>query len=265
VEQMLQALATRAWSSMPDGGRLQIRASRGSFDQRHLRETGWGDPGDYGVITVKDTGVGMSPATVSRLFQPFFTPEDWGEDSALNVSMVYGLMKQHRGFIEVESDPGTGTTVRLYFRLARSESPAVEEDVEEFQPSGTETILFVEDDASLRRVAGRVLRAHGFQVLEADHGLQALELIRAEGMPDLLVTDLVMPSMSGLELIDHLAAEEDLPAILMTSGYRPEFLARGEGRMPDHPFLEKPWTVETLVANVQRILRERNAGRGRET
>jgi len=256
LEQILQTLATRAWTSMSDGGRLRIQAARGNFDQRHLLETGWGDPGEYGVLTVEDSGKGMSPATVSRLFQPFFSSSEGEDATALSISMVYGLMKQHRGFIEVESEPEAGTTIRLYFRLAGSPSRRASQ-VDEFRPEGGETILFVEDDASLRRVAGRVLRSHGFHVLEADHGAEALEVIRKEGKPDLLITDLVMPSMTGIELVDHLEAKGELPPVLMTSGYRPEFLAKGRGRTLDHPFLEKPWTVETLVANVKSILRER--------
>lgn len=260
VEQMLQALATRAWTSMPGGGRLDIRASRGSFDDTHLRDSGWGDPGEYGVVTVTDNGTGMSATTVSRLFQPFFVPEEGEGGSGLNLSIVYGLMKQHRGFIQVESEPDSGTTVRLYFRLARAASPETSH-VEEFRPDGAETILFVEDDASLRRVAGRVLRAHGFHVLEAENGRKALELIASEGRPDLLITDLVMPSMSGLELLERLEAEKNLPPVLMTSGYRPEALVKGKQTVPDHPFLEKPWTVEALVTHVQSILRKRRAMR----
>lgn len=264
VEQMLRSLVTNAVAAMSEGGHVQIRVGRGGFDRQHLMQTGWGDPGDYGVVTVTDTGEGMPPRVVARLFQPFAARRTGDEaDPGLTLSMVYGLMKQHRGFIEVESEPGAGTTVRLYFRLASSPTrTAFETEVAEERPPTSGTILFVEDDESLRRVACRVLRSKGYRVLEAHHGLAALEVIEREGMPDLMITDLVMPSMTGPELVHRLEAlDVDLPAILLTSGYEPDFLENaGEGVL-DHPFLEKPWTLEFLVREV-RTMMKRRAGEG---
>ena len=255
VEQMLATLAANARDAMPEGGRLEIRVGAGGFDQEHLLTTGWGDPGDYGIVTVTDTGRGMSAQTVSRLFEPFFSAREGQDGPGLTMSMVYGMMKQHRGFIEVESEPGEGTTIRLYFRLAAS--AARDGDDELLQPDLARTaprILFVEDDENLRRVTVRVLQAHGFEVMEATHGLHALGVMARRGVPDLLITDLVMPSLTGLELVDELERQGKLPPVLLTSGYSPDFLIEEGQPAPQYPFLEKPWSIDALVRKVRELL-----------
>ncbi len=255
VEQMILSVTTHALDYMPDGGTLEIEVGRGGFDHQHLLMTGWGDPGDYGVVTIRDDGDGIPPQVVSRLFQPFQAPTRDEADPGLSLSVVYGLMKQHRGFIEVESDPGTGTAVRLYFRLSGVRAQTLA-DAEATRKDKAESILFVEDDESLRRVAGRVLRAEGYRVLEADHGLAALQLIEQEGAPNLLITDLVMPSMTGLELVRRLEEQGGpRPRILLTSGYSPDFLEGPDAGPLKYPFLEKPWTLETLLSEVRAVLR----------
>lgn len=257
VEQMLATLAANARDAMPEGGRLELRVGAGGFDREHLVTTGWGDPGDYGVVTVTDTGRGMSAQTVSRLFEPFFSAREREEEGPnLTMSMVYGMMKQHRGFIEVESEPGEGTTIRLYFRLA---STSVRDNGEEEAFTSDvvgqrQRILFVEDDENLRRVTVRVLEAHGFEVMEANHGLHALGVMARRGVPDLLITDLVMPSLTGLELVAELERQGKLPPVLLTSGYSPDFLMDEDQKAPSHPFLEKPWSIEALVRKVREIL-----------
>jgi two-component system, cell cycle sensor histidine kinase and response regulator CckA len=254
VEQMVVSVVTHALDYVTDGGHIEIQVGRGGFDHQHLRLTGWGDPGDYGVVTITDDGRGMAAQTVSRLFQPFQAPHRPEGDLGLSLSVVYGLMKQHRGFIEVESEPGAGTTVRLYFRLARISADALAAARGE-SGAPAASILFVEDDESLRRVAGRVLRSRGYRVLEADHGLAAMELMDREGMPDLVITDLVMPSMTGLELVRRMEEwDRPLPAILLTSGYSPDFLEGPDAEPLRHPFLEKPWTLEQLLSEVRAIL-----------
>ncbi len=258
VEQMLLTLVANARDAMPDGGELAIRVGPGGFDREHLMHTGWGDPGDYGLITVVDNGEGIPPQVVSRLFQPFFAARSDDDRPGLSMSMVYGIMKQHRGFIEVESEPGEGTAIRLYFRLADAPSQTTleAEEAEEAVARSKEghLVLFVEDDASLRRVTGRVLRSRGYRVMEAAHGLEALEVMDRVGMPDLLLTDLVMPSMTGIELVERLTEEDRLPRVLLTSGYAPDFLTDKSSVPLDHPFLPKPWTVESLVHKVREAL-----------
>ena len=255
VEQMLLTLVTNARDAMPNGGELEIRVGGGGFDHDHLTQTGWGDPGDYGVVTVRDSGVGMSHQTVARLFQPFFSARLGGQTPGLSMAVVYGLMKQHRGFIQVESEPGVGTTVRLYFRLVHRRVRATQADGEGEVASEGARILFVEDDDSLRRVTARILRSQGYQVLEAGNGLEALEVMEREGTPDLLIVDLIMPSMTGADLLERLEKESRLPRVLLTSGFRPEFLMGWEDVDPSAlPFLEKPWQIETLLGTVKGVL-----------
>jgi CheY-like chemotaxis protein len=261
VEKILLTLATNARDAMPGEGRLEIRAGSRTLDEEHLARTGWGDPGDYGVLTVRDTGRGMPPETVARLFRPFFTVRQEDEEipAGLSMSMVYGLMKQHRGYIEVESEPGRGTTVRLYFRLAGAR---LRQDPDARAPGRSEagkTILFVEDDEDLLQVACRILRAHGYRVVEAGNGLEALELTEREGLPDLIVTDLVMPGMTGIELLHRLEERGGLPPVLLTSGFRPEFLLDWHRDPSGFPFLEKPWSMEALLGEVRALTREATA------
>ncbi|MEX2531321.1 MAG: ATP-binding protein [Gemmatimonadota bacterium] len=256
VEKLLLSLVANALSTMPDGGEVRISIGTGRFNEEHISRSGWGDREEHGVISVTDTGQGMSPQTVAQLFQPFFSGTERSEDLGLSMSMVYGLMKQHRGFVQAESEPGEGTTVRLYFRLA--ESRARKEGAEgERAGVGRETILFVEDDQNLRSVGCRILRAHGYRVLEAGDGAEALELIQSEGSPDLLITDLVMPSVSGMELVETLEGQPHPPRILLTSGFRPEFLLGWGAEPSDYPFLEKPWQIETLVGKVRAVIEGR--------
>jgi two-component system, cell cycle sensor histidine kinase and response regulator CckA len=255
LEQMLLTLAGNARDAMPGGGRLEITVGGGGFDQEHLSRTGWGDPGDYGVVTVRDNGCGMAPGTVARLFQPFFSAGLTGEGPGLSMAMVYGLMKQHRGFIQVESEPGNGTTIRLYFRLVRGRSRPSSESREDTATEGA-TVLFVEDDESLRRVTSRILRSRGYRVMEAANGIEALEVMEKEGDPDLLIVDLIMPSMTGAELLERLKREGRPLRVLLTSGFRPEFLMGWEEVDPSaHLFLEKPWQVESLLEKVATALK----------
>ena len=258
VEKLLLALVTNALAAMQGGGELHISIGTGRFNEEHLSRAGWGDRQEYGVIEVSDSGRGMSPQTVARLFQPFFSGTEDSEELGLSMSMVYGLMKQHRGFVQAESEPGEGTTVRLFFRLAESRARAEGMDGDR-AGTGRETILFVEDDENLRSVSCRILRAHGYRVLEAGDGAAALEVIASEGIPDLLITDLVMPSVSGMELVEELEKRPDSPRILLTSGFRPEFLLGWGAEPSSYPFLEKPWQIETLVGEVRAVIAGRRS------
>lgn len=259
VEQILTTLATNARDTMSPGGTLSFTVAPGGFDRDHRVRTGWGDPDDFGVITVRDDGRGMSPEAVAALFRPFSDRLD-GDGPRLSMAVVYGLMKQHRGFIEVESEPDSGTTVRLYFRTFQRDSLPIAEESSEEEAEGTggaarATILFVEDDESLRSVSCRILRSQGYRVLEAGNGSEALEVMDREGAPDVLIVDLIMPGMTGVELLERLEKESRLPRVLLTSGFGPNFLLGWEGVEPSsHPFLEKPWQIENLLEQVRNVL-----------
>lgn len=261
VERMILALATNARDAMENGGRLEVAVEAGALDSEHAARTGWGEPGEYGVVAIRDTGHGMSPETVSRLFKPFSDPtqEKGQTGEGLSMSMVYGLMKQHRGFIDVDSEPQSGTTVKLYFRLQASRTAPTVSDTER---KGDEkgTILLAEDDESLLKVGCEILNRHGYRALAAADGLQAVSVIEREGVPDLLITDLVMPSMTGMDLLRHLEEQGNLPRVLLTSGFRPDFLLEWHRDPSTFSFLEKPWTVEDLVEAVDRLIQEAHTG-----
>jgi CheY-like chemotaxis protein len=197
----------------------------------------------------------MDAGTLQRIFEPFFTTKPVGVGTGLGLSMVYGLVKQQDGFIGIESEPGRGTTVRMYF------PPAAESAGPERAPApseireGDETILLVEDDATLRRTAKRVLEKFGYTVITATDGREAVELIRGGGAPvDLIISDVVMPHLSGPQLLRALRETGAMPRILFTSGYTARDVHERSAIEGGVPFLAKPWTVAELLGTVRRIL-----------
>ena len=255
VEQMLMNLVTNARDAMAGGGTLRLAVGRGRLDEEHVRTWGWGEPGEYVTMSVSDSGVGMDAATVQHIFEPFFTTKPVGQGTGLGMSMVYGLVKQHGGFITVYSEPGRGTTVRVYF-------PAVAEEAGEHRVAppprprgGHETILLVEDDASLRRTATRVLEKHGYTVVTATDGQDALSLVRSRpAAPDLIISDVVMPRASGPQLLAALRAAGATPRMLFTSGYTARDVHERSLLEHDVPFLAKPWTIDDLLRKVRDVL-----------
>jgi len=255
VEQMLMNLVTNARDAMAAGGTLRLTVARGRLDEEHLRTYGWGEPGEYVTMSVSDSGVGMDPATVQHIFEPFFTTKPVGQGTGLGMAMVYGLVKQHGGFISVYSEPGRGTTVRVYF-------PAVAEEAGEHRVEpppkprgGHETILLVEDDASLRRTATRVLEKHGYTVVTATDGEDALGLVKSRpAAPDLIISDVVMPRASGPQLLAALRAAGAAPRMLFTSGYTARDVHERSLLERDVPFLAKPWTIDDLLRKVREVL-----------
>lgn len=254
LEQILLNLATNARDAMAHGGRLDISTTTVA---RH--ETG---DGPWVLLTVRDTGVGMDAAVRERLYEPFFTTKPPGQGTGLGMTMVYGLMKQHGGVMEVESAPGEGTTMRLYFPLAtpdrQLDSPAA------VRPApGTGTILLVEDEAALRRAAQRLLERNGYRVLTAIHGEEAMGVyFRHAGSIDLVVSDVVMPHMSGGQLYSAIRAQGELVPFLFMSGYIGEeghnLLELPEGV----PLLPKPWAVDDLLTQVATALAAARKGAG---
>ena len=247
LEQILLNLATNARDAMPEGGTLRIT-------------TGLADAGPAGVpgsvlLTVADSGTGMTEAVRQRYFEPFFTTKPIGEGSGLGTAMVYGLIKQHGGRIEVESAPGRGTTVRIY--LPAVEEPAAGESAEPVPAAvastpGRGTILLAEDEAPLRRSTQRILERFGYRVLPAADGVEALaEFTRAKGKIDLILTDVVMPRMGGAALLAELGRLGSQVPVLITSGYAASDQP-GLERLPEGaPFLAKPWDAAQLLLLVQ--------------
>jgi PAS domain S-box-containing protein len=256
IDQILFNLATNARDAMPDGGTLRLAVHRAWLDEEHRRTRGWGNPGEYIVIAVSDTGSGMSKEVQARAFEPFFTTKEVGKGTGLGMAMVYGLVTQHRGYADLYSEAGRGTTVRLYFPAVADpvrDSVAAQDDIEPV--GGSERILVVDDEDGIRRSAVRVLSKFGYSVDEAPDGCAAMVVIREAKSPfNLVLTDVVMPRMGGMALYHELRREGSAVPVLMMSGHTAEDLDQLEDPVTGARFLHKPWSVTDLLRRVREVL-----------
>ena len=256
LEQMLLNLATNARDAMPSGGTLTVRASRRLVDDAEAQAQD-AEPGEYVVISAEDTGTGMDEATVARVFEPFFTTKEVGKGTGLGLAMVFGLMRQHQGFVRIQSTPGAGTAVQLHFPargdLAR---PAVAAAASTRAAGGSETILVVEDEPALRAAATRCLTRKGYRVIEAAHGEEGWEQFRQHGEAIALVlSDAVMPRLSGPALLARIRAAGSAVPFVLSSGYA-EMVMGEAGDQRDAALLPKPWSMEDLARAVRGQLDE---------
>jgi PAS domain S-box-containing protein len=255
IEQMLMNLATNARDAMAGGGTLRLETSHTTLTAEACALKGWGKAGDYVVLAVSDSGVGMDADTQRHLFEPFFTTKPVDVGTGLGLAMVYGLAKQHDGFLDVESVLGRGTTVRVLLPPAAGVAPRKAPVHVAERLGGTETILLAEDEDSLRRAATRLLEKHGYRVLAAANGTEALRVFREHaGQIDLVVADVVMPGLGGPQLAGELRRSGDTVRVLFTSGYTERDVQDTKALAPDQPFLAKPWTVTDLLTRVREVL-----------
>ncbi len=261
IEQMLFNLGTNARDAMPDGGALRIRVYRAWLDEDHSRTRGWGSAGEYVVVTVSDTGCGMKPTVRARAFEPFFTTKEVGKGTGLGMAMVYGLITQHKGYTDLDSEEGRGTTVRLYFPAVAGTVQASAGAADVHAPvGGTERILVVDDEEGIRRSAVRVLSRFGYQVDEATDGETAMAAIRSAESPfNLVLTDLVMPRMGGIALYNELRKEGSAVRVLLMSGHTAEDLEQLDDPLSEAKLLHKPWSITDLLRRVREVLDDRSA------
>jgi PAS domain S-box-containing protein len=256
IEQVALNLVVNARDAMPDGGRLTIETSNVQLDRDYATEHAVVDPGPYVMLTVSDSGIGMDAATQARIFEPFFTTKSQGRGTGLGLATVYGVVKQSGGYVWVYSEVGHGTTFKVYLPMVQApmEKKAPEKIASGHEP-GTETILFVEDEQSVRELVCEYLKARGYHVLEAADGVQALEIAAAhKGKIQLLITDVVMPKVSGREVAARLAPTRPDLKVLYISGYTDDSVFRHgvlEGGMA---FLQKPFNLKALATKVREIL-----------
>ena len=262
VEQIIMNLVVNARDSMPHGGRVVVETSNADLDETFAKRHVPTRPGSYVMLAVSDTGVGMNKATLARIFEPFFTTKQLGKGTGLGLATVYGIVKQSDGYIWVYSEPGMGSTFKIY--LPRVDAEVSLEDARETPPplpSGSETVLLVEDDRTVRMLAGEMLRMNGYTVLQARDGREALDLVRRHGQPiHLLLTDVVMPEMSGRQLAKWVADIQPGIRVLYMSGYTDGVIAHHGVLDAGVAYLQKPFTADFLARKVREVLDAR-AGR----
>jgi CheY-like chemotaxis protein len=251
-EQVVMNLVVNARDAMPEGGKLTIETSNVDQTPAHVDVT----PGPHVLLAVSDTGIGMDAETQSHIFEPFFTTKEAGKGTGLGLATVYGIVKQCGGAIAAYSEPGRGTTFRVY--LPRADQP-IEETGRQADPrtsmNGTETVLVVEDDGEVRKLICEILRAKGYQVLESTKGDEAIAIARTfQGPLQLVVADVVLPEMSGPDIVRRV--QEAKPGIraLFISGYTDEAVLRHGMVEPGVTFLSKPFMPEDLARKVREVL-----------
>jgi signal transduction histidine kinase/CheY-like chemotaxis protein len=258
IEQVIMNLAVNARDAMPQGGKLTIETGNVDLDEEYSRLHGDLTPGRYVMLAVSDTGCGMSAEVKARAVEPFFTTKEPGLGTGLGLSTVHGIVKQSDGHLEIYSELGHGTTIKVYLPRVEAEAQAAApETATVAQLDGSEIVLVVEDDPAIRRVLGLSLRRHGYQVLEAIDGSEAIALCeRHEPTVHLLLTDVVMPLMSGPELAQRVTRVCPDLRVIYISGYTDRALIHQGLRQPGSAFLQKPFTPETLVRMVREVLGE---------
>ena len=258
VEQVLLNLIVNARDAMPDGGRITIET-----ENVEIRDRSEIPSGSYVLLTVSDTGSGMDAKTSSRIFEPFFTTKELGRGTGLGLSTVHGIVKQSEGHIAVQSELGQGTTFRIHFPRVSAGQEVSKSTASHAQPArGTEAILVVDDDASLRGLVSEILRLHGYTVVEANNGEMALTMLENDGsVIDAVVTDVVMPNLNGRELARRVAKiRPNLPMLLMSGYVGKNVEALGSLLGPRVAFIQKPFNADALLEKLRDVLKASATG-----
>ena len=256
IEQVVMNLAVNARDAMPNGGKLTIGTSNVSLSEDFAREHRGAKPGDYVMVTVRDTGCGMNEEVQAHLFEPFFTTKEVGKGTGLGLSTVYGIVKQSGAYIDVRSAERQGTTVVIYLPQVQEDRPLLRIPPEhEGDLHGSETVLLVEDEPTVRSLGLEILRARGYTVLEAADGRSAIKICESTNAPiQLAIIDVVMPRMNGRELAQRLAILRPDIKIIFVSGYSEDAILNQGVLQPGTVFLQKPFTPDSLARKAREIL-----------
>ena len=263
LKQVMLNLFMNAVDAMPKGGRLTVRISIVDLDEAHVQRHPEARVGRFVCVSNTDTGCGIPPENLQRIFEPFFTTKEVGKGTGLGLATVYGIVKQHQGWIEVESTVGKGTTFRIYIPYVGSTQAETEKPTTQISiRGGTETILLVEDERAVRELVARVLQKYGYKILPVGNGVEALEIWNQhKNEISLLFTDLVMPdNMNGRELAEKLWAEQPGLKVIFTSGYSSDIVGKDFKLEPGLNYLQKPYQPQALAVAVRRCLDDKNAG-----
>jgi CheY-like chemotaxis protein len=255
IEQVLMNLATNARDAMPGGGRLTIETERTELSGDYVIGHGFGVTGTYVQISVTDTGAGMDEATKAKLFEPFFSTKEVGKGTGLGLAMIYGIIKQHNGYINVYSEPGEGTTFKIYLPVikAKIEEPKHAETITSV--GGTETVLLAEDDEAARELTKTVLQEFGYTVIDAKDGEDAIEKFMAnKNRIDLLILDVIMPKKSGPEAFNEI--KKIAPAIktVFISGYTTDAIHKKKLLEENINFVSKPFSPQVILHKIREVL-----------
>jgi CheY-like chemotaxis protein len=256
LEQVIMNLAVNARDAMPRGGKLILETASVKIDADYARDQWLENSGRFAMLVVTDTGVGMDEATLARIFEPFFTTKDVGKGTGLGLATVFGIIKQSNGFIRVSSEIGRGTTFRIYLPLVDKPTERYDGQPELVQlPVGTETVLLAEDAAAVRAAARQILERYGYTVLEAPSGRDALNIALKRQAPiHLLLTDVVMPEMSGRELAEQICELRPSAKVLYMSGYTDDAVVLHGILSAGIAYLQKPFSPATLARKVREVL-----------
>jgi len=256
IEQIILNLVVNARDSMPDGGKLTIETDNVYLDEEYVKDHPGAQIGPHVMLAVTDTGHGMDQKTLARIFEPFFTTKEMGKGTGLGLSTVYGIVKQSGGNIWVYSEIDRGTTFKIYL-------PRVDDGVEEYRRNiedaqvtrGTETILLVEDEEMLRKLARQTLKGHGYEIVEASNGSEAIaQSAQHEGAIHLLLTDVIMPGMNGRELATRVLQTRPSLSVLFMSGYTDDAIVHQGVLDESANFIQKPFMPDGLARRVRELL-----------
>jgi CheY-like chemotaxis protein len=256
IEQVVMNLSVNARDAMPKGGLLTIRLETVQIDAQRAESKIEVQPGLFVCLSVTDTGCGMDEGTLNRIFEPFFTTKGVGKGTGLGLATVHGIVAQHKGWVEVESKPGKGTTFKVFFPASAKESAVAAPAGAPMVVRGHETILLVEDETNLRRLVAQGLRLLGYQVLEAENGLTAMKLWQEHSQCiDLLFTDMVMPEgMTGLGLAEKMKEKKTNLKVIISSGYNMETAGNGTKAEGGILYFQKPYEFEALSMAIRNCL-----------
>jgi len=252
---VLMNLVVNARDAMPTGGQIFIETTNIEIDEKQLGSTSM-SPGHYVMFSVSDTGHGMDIETMAKIFEPFFTTKGPGQGTGLGLSTAYGIVKQSKGYIWAYSEPGKGTTFKVYFPRAKAGAKSEEYSTADILPAGgSETVLVVEDDEILRALTVAVLESAGYEVFEVPNAEEAIGIVEKHLKSiDVVLTDVVLPGMSGRKLSQQLVALRPNMKIILMSGYAPELIERYGPLEPGISLIEKPFTRSSLLEAVSAIL-----------